>query len=86
MRPKRFLSQWYIPRKLCTSLALRLALYPKVRNELPLEPRHLVVPLSASKTIYEPMVRLAQIMHLSCTDINTVSKRKEVGFHMTHIT
>ena len=41
------------------------------QNELPLEPRHLVVPTGASKTISEPMVCLAQITHLSCTDINT---------------
>jgi hypothetical protein len=30
-----------------------------------------------SKTISEPMVRLAQTMYLSCTDTNTVSKWKE---------
>ena len=56
------------------------------RNKLPLEPCYLVLPLSASKTIYEPMARLVQTMHLSSTDTNTVSKRKEVRFHMTHIT
>jgi hypothetical protein len=28
----------------------------------------------ASKTIYEPMVRLTQTEHLSCIDANTVSK------------
>jgi hypothetical protein len=28
----------------------------------------------ASETIYEPMVRLTQTEHLSCTDANTVSK------------
>jgi hypothetical protein len=44
------------------------------RNELPLEARHLGVPSGASKAIYEPMVRLAQTVHLSCTDTNTVSK------------
>jgi hypothetical protein len=35
---------------------------------------------------YEPMVRLTQTEHLSCTDANTVSKQIEIGFHMTHIT
>ena len=58
----------------------------KDRNELPLEARHLVVPSSASKMIFEPMVRLAQTMHLSCTDTNTNSKDNEVRFHMTHVT
>ena len=30
------------------------------------------------------MVRLVQTMHLSCTDANTTSKRKEERFHKTH--
>ena len=52
------------------------------RDELPLEPRYLVVPLGATKMISEPMVRLVQTMHLSCTD----AKQKEERFHMTHVT
>jgi hypothetical protein len=32
------------------------------------------------------MVRLAQTVHLSCTDTNIVSKRTEMRFHMTHVT
>jgi hypothetical protein len=31
------------------------------RSEQPLEPRHLGVPSGVSKTIFEPMVRLAQV-------------------------
>ena len=58
----------------------------KDRNELPLQPCHLVEPSSASKMIFKPMVRLALTMHLSCTDTNNVSKEKEVRFHMTHVT
>jgi hypothetical protein len=53
---------------------------------LSLKPCHLEVPSGASKTIAEPMVRLAQIVHLSCNDTNTESKQKEVRFHMTHVT
>ena len=86
MRPKQFLSLWYVRCKPYTYLASTLALSPNGPNELPLEPHHLVLPSSASKTISEPMVRLAQTMHLSCTDTNTVSKRKEVRLHMTHVT
>ena len=56
------------------------------RNELPLEPCHLVVTSSVSKMISKPMVCLAQTMHLSCTDANTVSKWKQVRFCMTHVT
>ena len=56
------------------------------RIELPLEFRHLEVPLGASKLISEPMVRLVQTVHLSCTRTNTVSKRTKTRFHMTHVT
>ena len=55
-------------------------------GELSLEPCHLGVPSGASKAISEPMVRLAQNVHLSCTNTYTVTKRKEVRFHMTHVT
>jgi hypothetical protein len=54
--------------------------------ELLLEPHHLGVPLGASKTIYEPMLRSLQIVHQSCTDTNTVSKWIKISFHMTHVT
>jgi hypothetical protein len=54
--------------------------------EHPLEFRHLGVPSSASKTIYEPMVRLVQTVHLSCTETNTVSKSTVTTFHMTIVT
>ena len=47
------------------------------QNELPLVPPRLGVPLGASKSIYEPMVRLAQTVHLSYIDTNTLSKRIE---------
>ena len=56
------------------------------RNELSVEPRHLVVPSGVSKTIPGPMVRLVQIVHQSCTDANTVSKWILTRFDMTHIT
>jgi hypothetical protein len=49
----------------------------------PSSPRSTV---GASKTIYEPMVRLTQTEHLSCTDANTVSKQIETRFPMTHVT
>jgi hypothetical protein len=55
-------------------------------NELSLGPRLVGVPSGESKMIYEPMVRLAQTVHLSCTGSNTVSKRKEVSFHKTYVT
>jgi hypothetical protein len=39
-----------------------------------------------AKTIYEPMVRLAQIMDLTCTNTNIVSKRTETRVHMANVT
>jgi hypothetical protein len=63
-----FISLWYVECKPCTYLVSRLALP---------DHRHLGVPSGASKTDYEPMVRLTQTEHLSCTDTNTVSKQIE---------
>jgi hypothetical protein len=55
------------------------------QNKRPLEPLHLGVPSGASKMISEPVVHLAQIVHLSCTNANTVSKWTEMRYHMTHV-
>jgi hypothetical protein len=54
------------------------------RNELSLVQNHLGVPSVASKTFSEPMVRLAETMHLSCTDTNTVSKERSEIPHDPH--
>jgi hypothetical protein len=53
------------------------------QNKLSLEPRHLGVPSGASKTIPRPMVCLAQTMHLSCIDTNTISKWTKMRFGLT---
>jgi hypothetical protein len=42
--------------------------------------------MGASKMITEPMLRLAQTMHLSCTDTNTISKWTKIRFATTHVT
>ena len=42
--------------------------------------------MGASKMIYEPIVHVAQTVHLSCTDTNSVSKWTETRFHNTHVT
>jgi hypothetical protein len=84
--PKLFLSLWYVRRKSSTYLVSRLALSPIGQNEHPFEPHHLGVPSGASKMISEPMVLLAQTMHLSSPDTNTASKWTEMRFHMTHVT
>jgi hypothetical protein len=86
VRPKRFLCLWYVRCNPCTYLASRLALYQMNWVKHPLEPRHLGVLSGASKMISKPMVCLAQTMHLSSNDTNTISKWTKTRFHMTHVT
>jgi hypothetical protein len=50
------------------------------RNELVLEAHYLGVPSGASKMIFDP-----QTVHLSCTNISTISKRTKTRFDMTHV-
>jgi hypothetical protein len=84
--PKLFMSLWYVQCKPCTYLASCVALSSNGPNRAPPDPHHLGVPSGASKTINEPLVRLTQTEHLSCTDANTISKQIETRFHMTQIT
>jgi hypothetical protein len=56
------------------------------RSVISHDPRHLGVPSGVSKMISKPMVHVAEIMHLSCTDSNTISKHTEARFYMSHVT
>ena len=69
MRPKHYLSLWYVWHTPCTYLALTLTPSPNGPNEISHDPLHLGVTSGASKTILEPTVCLAQAVHLSCTTI-----------------
>jgi hypothetical protein len=84
--PTLFLSLRYVRRKLCTNLASRLALSTNRPNKLPLEPHHLGVPSGMSKTFFEPMVRSAQTMHLSCVKVSTISIWTEMTFQLSLVT
>jgi hypothetical protein len=75
VRPKLFMSLWYVQCKLCTYLASWVALSSNGPNRGPRDPRHIGVPSGASKTTYEPMVLLTQTELLSCTDAKNISKR-----------
>jgi len=57
------------------------------RYELPLDPRHVGVLSGGSNMISEPMVRSVQTEHLSCTDINTISKqtKNELPLNPRHL-
>jgi hypothetical protein len=56
------------------------------QSELSLDPCHLGVPSCVPKTISKPIGHSAQTMHLSCVEINTISKRTKMSFHLTHVT
>jgi hypothetical protein len=86
VRPKLFMSLWYVQWKPCTYLPSWVALSSNGPNRAPPDPRQMGVPSSVSKTIDEPMVCLTQTENLSCTDANTISKQIETRFHMTHNT
>jgi hypothetical protein len=81
--PKWFLSLWYVWRKPCTYLTPTLTLFlngPKWDSRRPPSARS---PSGASKMISEPVVHSAQIMHLSCVKISTISKWNEESIHLS---
>jgi hypothetical protein len=86
VRPKLFMSLWYVQCNPSPCLASRLALSPNGPNRAPTDPCHLGVQSGVSKMSYEPMVRMTQTNHLSCTDAITVSKHIKMIFHMTNVT
>jgi hypothetical protein len=56
------------------------------RNEFPLDPRNLGLPSGVPKIISMLVVHSAQSVHLSCTEIKTISKRIETSFYLTYVT
>jgi hypothetical protein len=50
------------------------------RSEFLLDPRHVGLPSVVPKMIFEAMVRSVQTVHLSCVEINTISKQTEMIF------
>ena len=71
--------------KLCTYLTPTLTPSPNGPNEIPHDPHHLGVPSGASKMISEPMVRLAQTVHISYINTNTISKWNEIPQDPCHL-
>jgi hypothetical protein len=74
VRPNRFMSLWYIHANHAPILHQDWHYLKMDRNKLSHEHRHLGVPSRASKRISDPMERVAQTVHMSFTDANTVSK------------
>jgi hypothetical protein len=85
VRPKWFLSIWYVWHKPSNYLASRLAPSPNGLNQASAwasSPRSTIVGVQNDSG---PIVRLAQTMQLSCTDTNTISKQSESSFHLSLI-
>jgi hypothetical protein len=55
-------------------------------NEIPQDQCHIGDPSGASKMISEPMVCLAQTMHLSCVKFSTISKQTKTSIHLSLVT
>jgi hypothetical protein len=72
VHPKQFLSQWYIWLKSCTYELAKLNYLQKVPNKILHDPRHLGVPMGASKMVSEAMVHLVHTVDLSCTETKTL--------------
>ena len=86
MHPKRHLGLWYVGRKPCTYLELTLTPSPNGPNEIPNDPRHLGVPSGASKTISEPMIRLAQtVPYLALTLTRSQNGPNEIAHDPHHL-
>jgi hypothetical protein len=60
-------------------------LFQAGQSELPLDVRHLEVPLCMPKMIFESIEHSMQTVHLSCVEISTIFKETEMSFHLTHV-
>ena len=86
VRPKQFLSVWYVRRKLSTYLVPILALSlnrPNRASTWASSPRSSIGHVQNNLLAYGT---LAQTMNPSSTDTNTISKWTKMRFHMTHVT
>jgi hypothetical protein len=56
------------------------------RNEIAHDPRHLGVLSGVSKMIFKPMVRSAQAVHLSCSNITSLQMdQNEIPHDLGHV-
>jgi hypothetical protein len=86
VRPKLFMSLWYVQCKPCTFLASRLALSTNGPNRASTWASSPWSPIKCVQNDSISMVCSVQTVHLSCTHTYTVSKRTKTRFHMTHVT
>ena len=86
VRPKRFLSLWYVWRKPCIYLAPTLTLSPsrpKQDSTWPLSPRSSI---GCVKNVFQAYGMFSATMHLGCVKIRTTSKRTKMSFHLSLVT
>jgi hypothetical protein len=84
VRPKQFLSLWYVRHKPRTYLASRLSPNgPKWVSTWASSPRSTI---GCNQNNFWAYGTLAQIVQLSCTYNNTISKWTEMRFYIIHVT
>jgi hypothetical protein len=83
---KWFLSLWYVQRKPCTNLVPRLTVSLNGRKWVFTWPTSPWSSIGCVKMISETMVCSTQTLHLSCAEINSISKWTEMSFHLTYVT
>jgi hypothetical protein len=86
VRPKQFLSLWYVRRKPCSYLAPTLTTSPnrlKWDSTWSTSPRNSI---GCVQNYFEPLVRSTQTMHLSCIKISTISKWTKRSFQLSLVT
>jgi hypothetical protein len=86
LHPKWFPKQWYVWCKPCTYLAWDKHYLQMERNKLPYDIHYLEIPGGVPKAIFMLVVDSSQTMHLSCANINTISKHTKTSFPLTHVT
>jgi hypothetical protein len=80
MRPKQFLSLWYVRCKPCTYLASRLALSPNGPKRVSTWASSSSNSIGCIKNYFLACGMFTEPVHLSCSYTNTVSKRTEMRF------
>jgi hypothetical protein len=86
VRPKWFPCLWYTRRKPCNYLVLRLTLSLNQSKQASTWTTSPWSTIECVKMISKSMVRSTQTVHVSCVEINIISKWSETSFHLTHVT
>jgi hypothetical protein len=86
VRPKWFSSLWYLRRKPCTHLTLRLTLSPDRPKPASTWPHHLGVRSGVPKAICKQKEHQCKPCTYLALRLTLSPKRTETSFHFTHVT